>query len=61
LQLETYLRISGIKYFRDFSPSDSCSVEAGGQPWISIIGNEDVSGSESCIEFLNKKFNKDFR
>ena len=61
LKLETFLRIAGIKYFRDFSQYDMCAHENGGLPWITWNGETDVFDSQLCVEYLGKKFNADLR
>lgn len=56
LKLETYLRMANIPYENDFEEPMS---PKGKTPWITLNG-EDISDSQLIIEFLSKKFNKDF-
>lgn len=54
LKLETYLRITGIKYKYD---PDHALGPKGKSPWITLNG-KDYSDSQIIIEFLCKEFKK---
>ena len=56
IKLETYLRMADIKYVNDFKSPRS---PKGKTPWITING-QDVSDSQLAIEYLAKKFERDF-
>ena len=56
LKLETYLRMADIKYVNDFKSPMSPKRKS---PWITING-QDVSDSQLALEYLAKKFEKDF-
>ena len=56
LKLETYLRMADIKYVNDF---ESPMSPKGKTPWITING-QDLSDSQLALEYLAKKFEKDF-
>ncbi|XP_064596807.1 failed axon connections homolog [Liolophura sinensis] len=51
VKLETYLRMSKLKYQHVYSTQMSLK---GKVPWIELNGQE-IADSEFCIEFLNKK------
>lgn len=55
VKLETYLRMANLPYMNVHSYEMS---PKGKMPWIEYNG-EIVSDSQFCIEFLNKKFDKD--
>lgn len=57
-KLETYLRMSNIKYVCDYGYPKH--PKTGKSPWITING-QDIADSQLAMEFLAKKFNKDFR
>lgn len=57
-KLETYLRMARIKYVCDYEYPKHPSTKKS--PWITING-QDVADSQLAMEYLAKKFNKDFR
>ena len=56
MKVETYLRMADIKYVNDF---ESPMGPKGKSPWITING-QDLSDSQLALEYLAKKFEKDF-
>ena len=56
IKLETFLRVSGIKYVNDFVHYGQRS--SGRTPWITVNG-EDVCDSQLALEFLGRKLSKD--
>ena len=54
LKLETYLRMANIDYHCDHS---SKSSKKGKIPWIMYDGDA-VADSSFCVEYLQKKFNR---
>lgn len=56
LKVETYLRMAKIPHESDHK--SGMSPDKGKTPWISY-NNEDVSDSQICIEYLNKKLDVD--
>ena len=62
LQLETYLRVAGIRYYRDTSLAAlASSQDYNGQPWITVEGDKDLFGSQACIDYLSKRYDNDPR
>jgi len=59
LKLETYMRMTKIDYEYDGDRRNTFGPK-GKTPWISLNG-EHVSDSQLCIEFLEKKFNKQIK
>ena len=58
IKVETFLRITGIKYVNDFD--FPYSPDTRKSPWITLNG-EDISDSQIIVETLARKFGKDLR
>eukprot|EP00095_Tigriopus_kingsejongensis_P008135 maker-scaffold1462_size40154-snap-gene-0.10 protein:Tk08135 transcript:maker-scaffold1462_size40154-snap-gene-0.10-mRNA-1 annotation:"gst-n-metaxin-like protein" len=56
IKVETYLRITGIKYVSDFD--FPCHPDTHKSPWITLRG-EHIPDSQLTIAAMNKVFNKD--
>ena len=55
LKLETFLRMTDIKYVPEFKKTQSAK---GKSPWMTFNG-EDIADSQFCIEHLSKTLGKD--